>query len=157
MTRLMIATAALILATGCGDFVPTAGSYEMSDVSIAVDGCGLDDGGEGTDEGEDFDLSVDAEALTAVADLDEDFQFSCSLDGETMTCDDIVIENEGDGYSVDQIFEFGGVFLDEVTLDGSYGITMECEGEKCADLAQEADVTLPCTTTIDFTATTAAQ
>ena len=156
MTRLMIATSALILATGCGDFVPTAGSYEMSELTVAADGCSLDDGGESSD-GDDFDLSVDAEALTTVADLGENFQFSCVLDGMDMICDDYLVENEGDGYSVDQIFTFGGVFLDEVTLDGSYGITMACEGERCAQIEEEAEVTLPCTSTFDFTAVTAAQ
>lgn len=156
MNRLTLCVVALIAATGCGDFVPTAGSYEMSELTVAVDGCNLDDGSESSD-GDDFELSVDAEALTTVADLGESFQFSCVLDGNDMICEDYVLENDGQGYSVDQTFTFGGVFLDEVTLDGSYGITMACEGERCAEIEAEAETTLPCTSTFDFTAATAPQ
>lgn len=154
MTRSTIAALCLMCTTGC-TFVPTAGTYVLSDLTVVEDGCNLGEPDESTED-DVFDLSVDEDALTAIADLDDEFQFSCVIDGDNLNCDDIVVETEGNGYSVDQIFGFGGLFLDEITLDGSYGITMECEGENCGQLAAQAEVTLPCTTTFDFIAETPA-
>ena len=136
-------------------FSISEGTYVISEPVYVDDGCGLDDGEEDDSDDEAATLIIASTGVASYsATMNEMMVYTCSLDDQTLTCDDLIDNEEStEEWNATQITSvaLNMVFTSETAFDGTAGMTYSCEGADCADL--EALGFSTCTTTFAITGT----
>jgi len=156
-------------------FAPTAGSWSFGDTEYATDECNLENNAASSPTVIDaliFTLANVSETeltLTNPAGL----EYTCSLDGMTMTCDtsseteietyndldgNVVIDTDGNPVDPDATrtisIQAVGTFTDSDTATYAATVTGDCAGADCDELATDWGISeMPCTSTYSGTFT----
>ncbi|MBN2801194.1 MAG: hypothetical protein JXX28_18790 [Deltaproteobacteria bacterium] len=151
--RSLVALSALLTLTACGGFSPMSGSWSVEQNDVISDSCGRYD-----EEDEDIgDTSSDPDLFTLTVQEDGSFLLipdentdtTCTLDGHSFTCADIVSSESMEDTTFSVTVGLAGVFSDEEHLTGTVSQLVHCEGSYC----EMADMAEDCTVELSFTGT----
>lgn len=155
MTRIASLAAVVLTLVACGSIDPLPGNYSITSAEVGTDTCGL---GENADiEDEVITLSIVDDAVTVDVGDGDGPSFDCTLDRDDLVCDDFVQTQDAGGADGDALltltWKLGGTFADEATLDpGELTLDYRCDGADCEAFAADAEIELPCETSIAITA-----
>lgn len=144
---------------GVPDIVPTAGTWEVFEVTVIDDGCELDDN-EPAEDGEpetEWILADNGDGNYTVEVADFLAPWTCEIQGMDLVCETQTytqsLETSGMMAEITQEFPFGMHFTDSKSSTATWGVSMTCTGDDCGDL----DTRFPCSSSFSATAIFAAE
>lgn len=129
-------------------FLPQNGQWNISALSITEDSCNFEEE-ESSEEIASLSVEDDGSYLFVVGPDDgEALFFSCSLDEQTLNCDEYSqTEDQGGGTSFTYAYSVEVSFSSATEMSGSVTMALNCDGGDCDAL----EVELPCSISADFT------
>ncbi len=142
-----------------GSADPESGTWAFSGGPISDDTCMYED--VYVDPPGSFTLTNNGDGTFTIDDSEN--VFDCTLSGASFTCPSRLTGtvDVGEEFGVPGVeallsynVEVSGDFGSDTSLSGRQDVEVTCEGANCADLADLADLTLPCGWAQEFTAAT---
>jgi hypothetical protein len=153
MRAQILAMGLLSLVTAACSSAPTPGAWSYREFGASRNTCNsdqvIDNGGGG------FRLKDLGGGAYQVQPNDNSSPFSCTLDGDAMSCPDRANETVPvTGFSAELVVDVQAeaTVLDSESMEGTQDGTVTCTGTGCATVASAAGMSFPCNFSVNFTA-----